>query len=163
MYQPHPFKSLVPFNFCFMLLKLKNICLVFICVFVCACDNDNENIVMIGFSNIVGNYNGISNICAIDTIAQDTACTTSINNIVRIIVIDNVSVLLDDTEKIYNQTVLELKSSEMVNGQMTYYFETDEIETVKKLTYLNSNKSILYDEITMDNGQAFTNRFRGKR
>ena len=109
---------------------------------------DDTNFGVITFASIVGNYKGSLIICTTFIAAQDTICTSAIDNNLNIIVMNNQYIVTRDEADVFGKDTLPLIKTETINGGRLFSFATNNLN----LIYYEKDKLVsLENKVTNDN------------
>ncbi|MBK9735027.1 MAG: hypothetical protein IPO92_08690 [Saprospiraceae bacterium] len=104
--------------------------------------NDDQNVVKINFSKVIGNFNGFSKLCDKKPLQQDTSCSSPENNFLKVILYDQNNIIVQDGKNAFGEVKMFFKGSETVNGIRFLKFETQ--DTIKQYHLnFNENTSVL--------------------
>jgi hypothetical protein len=136
--------------------------LLLVSIFSCV-DSNNDNVVKISFTTIVGNYDGFSKFCSAPTIATDTICSPFENNVLNVIIFDQQSIQIDDTKDYFSKSKLILKSSSVNNGDQFHFFGSQESPSDFTLVYNETKKSVLVSKKSQEGNVLKYEVFEGQK
>lgn len=143
-----------------------NYSFVFCCcllLFSYSCTDADNNAVQIRFAKIVGSYIGESKICKEKITSLDTTCSNVVFNKMKVILYDNISIIVEDEQNIYGKNKLTYTADTTILDETIFIFDSQEVTKKMKLFYYKNAGEIKVSHPSANGSQSWIDYFNGKR
>lgn len=137
--------------------------LVFIVCFISSCVVEDENVLEIPFTNVVGTYKGESRICKPTTMSQDSTCGQGFSNTMKIILFSNNAIIIEDQNDVFGKVRLTYIKTDFVNGNKHISFESTESGMDFKLLFNETTLEINVAHTFPNGSNIIIDYFAGKK
>lgn len=137
--------------------------LVVLFCFISSCVVEDENVLEIPFTKVVGTYAGESRICKPTTMSQDTTCGQGFSNSLKVILFSNNAIIIEDQSDIFGKVRLKYIKTDLVNGNKHISFESAESGMDFKLLFNETTSEINVAHTFPNGSNIIIDYFVGKK
>lgn len=128
-----------------------------------SCVQEENNSVQIKFAKVVGNYSGESKICKPISFSSDTTCSAGLSNLIKVIIFDSQSIIIDDELDIFGNSKLINTADTIILNKRVFIFDSQETTEKFKLVFYENEGVIKITNPFSNGSQILVNYFDGKK
>ena len=128
-----------------------------------SCVQEENNSVQIKFAKVVGNYSGESKICKPISFSSDTTCSAGLSNLIKVIIFDSQSIIIDDELDIFGNSKLIKTADTIILNERLFIFDSPETTKKFRLVFYESAGVIKITHQVSNGSQTLIDFFDGKK
>jgi len=128
-----------------------------------SCVEDENNAVQIKFAKVVGRYSGESKLCKPINFTLDTTCSFGVLNLIKVILFDNNSIIVEDELGIYSKSRLIKTADTIILNEKHYVFDSPETTKKFRLIFFETAGVIKMTNQVSNGSQTLVDFFEGKK